>query len=134
MKSIRTRCPHPGIDPILLAPSLTAGLLLLIFSLLSSAFAIPRGTAVKLPRAITSDVLLDENDIISVSGEDVLYFNNRVVTIKELRRLLGRTPHSQKPILIKADRRATMGRIVDVWDLCRKMNLEKINIATSKEK
>jgi len=35
--------------------------------------------------------------------------------------------------MIKADRRSSMGRIVDIWDLCRQLGIEKINIATTRE-
>ena len=38
------------------------------------------------------------------------------------------------PVMIKADRRASMGRIVDIWDLCRELNIERINIATNHDK
>jgi len=37
------------------------------------------------------------------------------------------------PVLIKADRRASVGRIVDVWNLCRALGLERVNIATNQE-
>ncbi len=63
-----------------------------------------------------------------------MYLNNKVVTAKELKQELGNPVHKDRPILIKADRRASMGRIVDVWDLCRQLGIERINIATNREK
>ncbi|MCK5580369.1 MAG: biopolymer transporter ExbD [Candidatus Omnitrophica bacterium] len=56
-----------------------------------------------------------------------------MVPIKELASKLKEPAKRKRPILIKADRRASMGRIVDVWDLCRKIGIERINIATNKD-
>lgn len=127
---------HPNFtfDPIILAPAMSVVLLLLLFFLLSAAFTTPQEAQIKLPKVVTSDVIRDENDVISITREDIIHFNNQIVTMKELRKLLAAAAKIKKPILIKADRWATMGRVVDIWDLCRENGIEKINIATSKEK
>ena len=36
----------------------------------------------------------------------------------------------RRSLFIKADRRASVGRIVEVWDLARDLGIPKINIAT----
>ena len=36
-------------------------------------------------------------------------------------------------VLIKSDRRASLGRVVEVWDLCRDMGISQVNIATNQE-
>lgn len=122
-----------GLDRINMAPMIDIILQLLIFFMLTSSFTVQTGINVKLPRAVTSDVVREENFIVSVTSEDVMYFNNRIVTIKELRQLLKTPQKLRRPVLIKADRRAAMGRIVDIWDVCRELGIEKINFATSKD-
>ena len=57
-----------------------------------------------------------------------------VITLKELKQQLGQPGSKDRPLLIKADRRASVGRIVDVWDLCRDLGIERINIATNQSK
>jgi biopolymer transport protein ExbD len=104
---------------------------LLIFFMLSSSFTFQSGINVKLPKAVTSDVIKEENLIITITSEDVLYLNGKITAIKELTGILGRQENKNKPILIKSDRRASVGRIVDVWDLCRNLGIERINIATN---
>ena len=52
-------------------------------------------------------------------------------TLKELTKTLKSVKSAGRPLLIKSDRRASVGRIVDVWDLCRKLGIERINIATN---
>ncbi len=133
MRFIRQTKLESGLDQINIAPLIDCIFLLLIFFMLTSSFTIPSGINVKLPKALTSDILKDENFIITITSEDVIYWNNRVLTIKELENELGKLTNKLRPILIKADRRASVGRIVDVWNLCRNLGIERINIATNRD-
>ncbi|MCA9406044.1 MAG: biopolymer transporter ExbD [Candidatus Omnitrophica bacterium] len=121
-----------GLKQIDIAPLIDVIFQLLIFFMLSSSFTFQSGINVKLPKAITSDVVKEENYIVTITSENVLYLNDKVLTLKELKETLEKT-NRQFPLLIKADRRASMGRIVDVWDLCRNLGIERINIATNQE-
>ncbi|MCA9398734.1 MAG: biopolymer transporter ExbD [Candidatus Omnitrophica bacterium] len=121
-----------GLKQIDIAPLIDVIFQLLIFFMLSSSFTFQQGINVKLPKAITSDVVKEENYIVTITSENVLYLNDKVLTLKELKEALEKT-NRQFPLLIKADRRASMGRIVDVWDLCRNLGIERINIATNQE-
>jgi len=123
-----------GLGQINMAPLIDVIFQLLIFFMLSSSFTFQSGINVKLPKAVTSDVVKDESFIITITSEDVLYLNSSLVTIKELNAALERLSDKKRPVMIKADRRASMGRIVDVWDLCRKYGVERINIATNRDK
>ena len=88
----------------------------------------------KLPKAVTSDIIRDENFIVTITSENIIYLNGVVTTLKELKLKLGQPNIKDHPLLIKADRRASVGRIVDIWDLCRNLGIERINIATNQEK
>jgi len=123
-----------GLEQINMAPLIDVIFQLLIFFMLSSSFTFQSGINVKLPKAVTSDTIIDENFIITITSENVIYLNNSILSLKELKKELSKTKNKDKPILIKSDRRASMGRIVDVWDLCRKVGIERINIATNKDK
>ena len=107
---------------------------MLIFFILSSSLASQSGINVKLPKAITSDTIKEENLTITVTSENVIYLDNKIITFKELRRELGKNVKKNRPVLIKADRRSSLGRIVDVWDLCRELGIERINIAADQER
>lgn len=124
---------EPGLAQINMAPLIDCIFQLLIFFMLCSSFTFQTGINVKLPKAVTSDTIKEENLIITITSEDILYLNSILVTIKELNQALAQPKNKAKPILIKADRRASMGRIVDVWDLCRKNGIERINIATNRD-
>jgi biopolymer transport protein ExbD len=122
-----------GPRQIDIAPLVDVIFQLLIFFMLSSSFTFQSGINVKLPRAVTSDLIKEENTIVTISSENVLYLNGGIISIKELRQNLKQVAEMNRPLLIKADRRASMGRIVDVWDLCRNLGIERINIATNQE-
>ena len=102
--------------------------------MLTSSFVFQSGIKVKLPKAVTSEVIKEENLTLTITSEDVMYLNSAVTTMKELRKELSKSSNKSRPILIKADRRASLGRIIDTWDLCRDLGIEKVNIATNQEK
>ena len=125
-----TKLEH-GLEQIDIAPLIDVIFQLLIFFMLSSSFTFQSGINVKLPKAVTSDVLKEENFIVTITSENVTYLNGAVITLKELKGRLSQPGSKDRPLLIKADRRASVGRIVDVWDLCRDLGIERINIATN---
>lgn len=122
-----------GLTPLDIAPLIDVVFLLVVFFMLSSSLTLQSGISIKLPKAITSDVIKEENYIITITSEDVIYLNNQVTTAKELQGLLKKAKEQDRPVLIKSDRRASLGRIVDVWDLCRNLGIEKVNLATQQE-
>ncbi len=132
MKFKRNMKVEHGLQQIDLAPLIDVIFLLLIFFMLSSSFTFQSGINVKLPKAVTSDTVSNEGFTISITGEDVVYFNGKITTVKELQDQL-KDANKETLVMIKADRRSSMGRIVDIWDLCRQLGIEKINIATTRE-
>ena len=120
-----------GLFPILFAPLLD--LLCLFFMLLVVApFLTFQNTIdIQLPKTITSDVVLENITTITITGEDIIYFENKVLSNKELKKKLQTLSLKKQSILIKADGRSSLTRIVDVWNICRELGLEKVNIATT---
>ncbi|MFH1359598.1 MAG: biopolymer transporter ExbD [Candidatus Omnitrophota bacterium] len=123
-----------GREQIDLAPLVDVIFQLLIFFMLSSSFVFQSGIKVKLPRAITSEVIDEENLVIVITSENVIYLDNSIATMNDLRKELSKPLNKKRSILIKADRRASLGRIIDIWDLCRDLEIEKVNIATDQKK
>jgi len=116
-----------------IAPLIDIIFLLLIFFMLTSSFIFQPGIKVDLPKAITSEVIQKKNLILVITKTDQIFLNERPLSNDELLSRLRIAAKDETPILIKADRRASMGEIVRLWDLCRKENIEKINIATTQE-
>ena len=122
-----------GLRQIDIAPLIDVVFQLLIFFMLTSSFVMQPGIKVNLPKAITSEVVKPENIEIIVSGENVTYYNGKVVTMQELKNLIKQVARRNNSMLIKADRQASLGRVVEIWDLCRDYGITQINIATNQE-
>ncbi|MBN2120058.1 MAG: biopolymer transporter ExbD [Candidatus Omnitrophica bacterium] len=120
-----------GLRQFDIAPLIDIIFILLIFFMLTSSFMIQPGIRVDLPRTVTHQALQVKRVSITVSSEDVLYLGSKVVTDKELESYLLSNRENIKSVFIKADKNSSLGRVVEVWDLCRKANLSYVNIATT---
>lgn len=116
-----------------IAPLIDVVFLLLIFFMLTSNFIFQPGIKVSLPKAVTSEVISSENMIVSVTGQDLLFLNDRPITVSELVSKLKEAASENKSLLLKADTRASLGRVVEIWDLCRDLGIPQINIATNQK-
>ncbi|MFH1645447.1 MAG: biopolymer transporter ExbD [Candidatus Omnitrophota bacterium] len=114
-----------------IAPLVDVLFLLIIFFMLTSNFIFQPGIKINLPRAITSDILSEKNVVVTVTAENLIYYKGRLVTIAELSSSLKEAAERLAPVLIKADIKASLGRIVEVWDICRQEGISRVNIATN---
>jgi len=120
-----------GLKQIDIAPLIDIVFQLLIFFMLTSSFVVQPGIKVKLPKAVTSEAVKFENVEVIVSGENIVYLNGKIVTTKELKKMFKQIAQRDQAILIKSDRRATLGRVVEIWDMCREAGIKQLNIATN---
>ena len=122
-----------GLKEIDIAPLIDMVFQLLIFFMLTSSFVIQPGIKINLPKALTSEVVKTENIEIVISSENVTYLNGKVVTAAELKKLLVLAAKMKQPVLIKSDKRAYLGKVVEIWDACRDLGITQINIATNQQ-
>ena len=106
-------------------------MLVLLIIFMVAAPLLDQGIDVRLPQAATSQPVGRSGLSITLTKEHVLYFNEQVVTLKELRQQLSGLKH--QPVLIRADRNAYVSRLVELWDLCRDVGFKEIHIATISE-
>ncbi|MBI3332768.1 MAG: biopolymer transporter ExbD [Candidatus Omnitrophica bacterium] len=125
------RRPLPLAVEMDIAPLIDIVFQQLIFFMLTSAFVFQPGVKVNLPKSVTADVAHRENLVITISKGDRLYLGSQLVTLQELRSRLMAIRSAERPLLIRADRQASMGRAVEVWDLCRALGISRVNLATS---
>lgn len=114
-----------------IAPLIDVVFLLLIFFMLTSNFVLQTGINVRLPKAITGDIVNAENLVIYVTAQDLLFVNDKPTTVTELSPALREASREGKALLLKADTGASLGRVVELWDLCREYGIPQINIATN---
>lgn len=120
----------PGVN---LVPLVDIVLLLFIFFTVAPMFTGISPMKVKLPGAVTSDIVNDGNITVIISSENILFYNNKVVTLPDVKDLLSQPRNARRPILIKVDRRASVGRVVDLWNLGRSMGIERIDVASDRD-
>jgi biopolymer transport protein ExbD len=122
-----------GLKQIDIAPLIDMVFQLLIFFMLTSSFVMQPGIKINLPKAVTSEVVKYDNIDIAISAENIIYVNGKVMTTQELKGLLRQVAKRDVSILIKADKRASLGRVVEIWDMCRDLGVTHVNIATNQE-
>lgn len=120
-----------GLDRTTIIPLINVMFLLIIFFILTFTLSAPSGIFVKLPKAVTSESIKEENIVIIVTSENVVYWDGKAIAMQKLRQILSQKKNRKRPILIKADRRASLGRLIDIWNMCRELSVPQINIATT---
>ena len=107
-------------------------MLVLLIIFMVTAPLLRHGFKVELPQAATGKGVPSADLVITPTREHVIYFNDEMVTLKELRQKLARVrgPH---PVFIRADRNAYVSRLIELWDLCRDMGVGDVHVATLTE-
>lgn len=118
--------------PVDIAPLIDVVFQLLLFFMLTSSFVLYPGIRVTLPKAETAKTLSVSNLVITLTKDHVIYWDEDVITLKELRRKL-RQVGGNKPVLIRADRHAYVDKLIELWDLCRDAGYQEVHIATLSE-
>ena len=122
-----------GLKQIDIAPLIDIVFQLLIFFMLTSSFVMQPGIKVNLPKAVTSEIINYENIEILVSSENVTYLNGKIVNMQEMNSYLKQAAKRNQSVIIKADTRASLGRVVEIWDMARDSGITQINIATNQQ-
>lgn len=81
---------------------------------------------------MTSEVVQQEGAVIIITKDDKVYLNDRDISQDELLSNLRLMAKENMPLLIKADKGASLGKIVEVWDMCRREGVSQANIATNR--
>lgn len=131
MKFRKSARVEAGLRQIDIAPLIDCLFLLLIFFMLTSSFIVIPGVNVKLPKALMPEEVDTRSLTVVVSSEDIIYIDGKPQTVKEVEDLIKSKKYSS--IFIKADRDASLGVVVKIWDACKRFGIEKIGIATAYE-
>ena len=118
------------LHPLLAVGFINFVLTLLVLIISTTIFARPSGVQMELPLFKEGFYVSGKQIVITVTGENVIYIYNRVVTLNELRRFLAQGNFRRDALMIKVDRRASMGRVADILDLCRGISGASVNVST----
>ena len=115
-----------------LTPLIDVVFLLLIFFMLTSSFISPAGIKVNLPSAVSSKALPKEDLIIYITENGLVMIDEREIGLNELKARVEATAGTDSHISIKADKKTPLGKVVEIWDLCRDAGISNLNIATDR--
>ncbi|HUJ46667.1 MAG TPA: biopolymer transporter ExbD [Rhizomicrobium sp.] len=121
-------------DDINITPMLDlAYVLLVIFIIMTTASV--QGIKVDLPKASTTVSLAKpKTQVISIANNGNIYLNAYPVTMSDLESRL-RTQKAldpDTPIVLKGDAAVQYQKVMDVLDLCRRLELSKVGLVTGK--
>ncbi len=120
-----------GLKQIDIVPLIDCVFLLLIFFMLSSSFVAVPGVTIDLPKAVTAEQIDSRPLTVIISPENIVYLEDKPYTVDEIEEYLRRKKVNS--IFIKADKDASLGKVVAIWDICKKLNITRIGIATTHE-
>ncbi len=123
-----------------LIPLITVMFLLLLFFVISSSLVFQAGVPVELPQAVKPDMRATDKIVITVTRNDLLFFNDKPVKWEELERELRELAYDSRKaatfragpgaptghapaVLLRADRNVPYARIMEVVSLTRSLNL-----------
>jgi len=118
------------IRPLLAIGFINFVLMINMVIMSTTIFARPSGVQMEYPSFKEGVNPSDQGVVITVTSEDVIYINGHVVTLNELRRFLAQGNFFRETLMVKADRRASMGRVSDILDLCRGISGASVNVST----
>ncbi len=129
MKFRKSARVEAGLKQIDIAPLIDCIFLLLVFFMLTSSFVVIPGINVKLPKALAPEEIDTRSLTVVISSEDIIYLEDKPLTVKEVTGFVKKGKFTS--IFIKADRDASLGVVVKIWDACKRLGIEKIGIATT---
>src|SRR3990167_6472561 len=94
-----------------LTPMINVFFLLFIFFLFTSSFIFQPGIKVSLPKAVTSEVIQQDNAVITITRDNRIYLEDREISHDELVSRLKVLAKERMGLLIKADSSASLGTI-----------------------
>jgi biopolymer transport protein ExbD len=117
------------VDP---APLVDVVFLLLLFFLLSSPFVMQSGFGVILPAADTPTASSFQTLVVTVTRENLLFFNTLPTDLTKLQKELATAAQRGRNVelVIKADKQVSHGMLVDIMNVAVKAGINTINIAT----
>ena len=69
--------------------------------------------------------------ILTITADNTVYINERPIVGDELVSRITIAARDGQPLLIRADENADVGKVIEVWDICRQVDVKQINIATT---
>ena len=120
------------VDP---APLVNVVFLLLLFFVLSSPFVLQSGLGVLLPSTGVPTLSSFQGLVVTVTRENLLFFNNQPTTLERLQQSLQAAAQQNRnaELIIKVDQQVPHGTVVQIMNVALKAGISVVNLAARPE-
>jgi len=121
---------------ITMAPLIDVSFLLLIFFMVTTVFPENDGILIEKPTSENTARLHDKNVILKLDSNGQTYFNDAVVSLADIKRLVAREIkiNNTVSVIVHADKNSTTEQLIKVIDTAKSGGAQKLGIATNEEK
>lgn len=104
-------------------------LVLLIVFMITAPF-LRSGMEVDLPQAAAKELSPEDAIIISVDKEGAVFWDKERINLEVLRQRLENRKASgrMKPVLLQGDKEVAYGRVIEVMDILKSLQIEKLGL------
>ena len=117
-----------------LAPMVDIMFTLIVFFMLTSPFVTQWGIKVNLPKVSNVTTLRPSEVEIRIDANDEIFVSDRSVVLAELTEELDRLAEDGQPVMITGDIKASLGVVLEVWDVAKTAGVRELNIRTQIKK
>lgn len=130
MKANTLEAPVTIFSPILIIAFINFVILILVFIVFYSFFATPAGIEIQMPTVAARTASTGGTLTIRINAENVLFLNDKVVTLSDLRKSLLKLSTPNQTLYVQVDSRASMARVADVWEMCKGLGVAQVKVST----
>jgi biopolymer transport protein ExbD len=116
-----------------MTPLIDVVLMLVIFFMLTTTFVLAPGIKVDLPKGHAVQQTRETDKVIIIMKDGAVYYQDERIDLATLQAALQQAQQKQPGLrlVIKADKNALHGRVVEVMDMAKYMGIERLAIATA---
>ncbi len=110
-------------------------LVLLIIFMITAPF-LRSGMQVQLPQAAAKEIDPGKAIILTITKDGALYWNKEAINLQVLRERLEKRKLAGRlePILIQGDKDVAYGKVIEVMDLIKELQIEKLGLILKPKK
>ena len=116
-----------------MTPLIDVVLMLVIFFMLTTTFVLAPGIKVDLPRGSSVQRAGETDRVVVVTKEGHIFYQDERLDLARLQAALQQAQKAQPDlrVVIKADKNALHGRVVEIMDMAKTIGIERLAIATA---
>ncbi len=127
----RRRCRRFMMPEMVLTPLIDTALTLLVVFIVTSPM-VQNGIKLNLPYGQSQEVSKEQDLVVSINKEGILFFNsypvNRAELVDTVKKAL--VSRDQKPVYIRADEQVSYGTVIDIVDGLKMAGVRYVAMST----